>query len=177
MLKLFLTRAIIWVEVMGELNKKLTSNREDYIRAIHTLEVDKGCATTSDISSYLGVNPASVTEMIQKLHKFGFVTYERYKGVALTKKGRKIGKAIKRRHETLSTFLILLGIDREVAERDAYKIEHDVDSVTLEYLTKFVQFIQGAPHNPKWLKHFKRYIKTGERLCCDGVLASGDAAI
>ena len=160
---------------MGERNKDLTNSMEDYMEAIHNLEEDKGCATTGDISSYLGVNPASVTGMMHKLDKRGFVTYERYRGVVLTKKGRKIGKSIKKRHEILSTFLILLGIDREIAERDACKIEHDVDSITFEYLTKFVQFIQGAPNNPKWLIHFKHYTQTGERLHCDRAFAGGDA--
>ncbi len=159
---------------MGE-HIELTSSMEDYLESIYDLEMKKGCAATGDISSYLSVNPASVTEMIQKLDKFGFVTYEKYRGVALTKKGRRIGKSIKKRHDTLSTFLMFLGIKREIAERDACKIEHDVDPITLDHLTKFVQFIQGAPHNPKWLKHFKHYIKTGERLRCDRALVGRDA--
>ncbi|KAA0004053.1 MAG: metal-dependent transcriptional regulator [Thermoplasmata archaeon] len=142
---------------------------EDYLEAIYDLEMEKGYATTGEISSHLNINPASVTEMIQKLGRLGFVTYKKYRGVALTLKGRKAGESIKKRHDILSTFLMLLGIDKETAERDACKIEHDVDPITLDRLEKFVQFIQDAPHDPKWLKHFRYYIKTGEHPKCNKV--------
>jgi len=153
----------------GILVKKneLTSSMEDYLEAIYDLEMEKGYATTGEISSYLNINPASVTEMIQKLGRLGFVRYERYRGVVLTSKGKKAGESVKKRHDILSTFLMLLGIDEETAERDACKIEHDVDSKTLERLEKFVQFIQNAPHDPKWLKHFRHYINTGKHPKCD----------
>ena len=36
-----------------------------------------------------------------------------------------------------------------------------------ETLAKFVEFVQNAPHDPKWLEHFEHYVKTGEHLECD----------
>jgi DtxR family Mn-dependent transcriptional regulator len=149
-----------------EKNNRLTSNMEDYLKAIYGLMMEKGQATTGDISSRLNIKPASATEMIQKLDKFGFVEYEKYRGISLTPKGEKIGKSIRKRHDILSKFLMLLGIDEDIADRDACKIEHDIDSATLNRLTKFVQFVQDAPHDPKWLGHFRHYIKTGEYLEC-----------
>ncbi len=152
---------------MDKNKNKLTSNMEDYLEAIYDLIIEKGNATTGDISSRLNIKPASATEMVQKLDKLGFVKYERYKGIALTPKGEKIGKMVRKRHDILSNFLKLLGVDDDIADTDACKIEHDVDSATFDRLTKFVEFVQDAPHDPKWLGHFEHYIKTGVHLECD----------
>ena len=39
-----------------------------------------------ELAKYLGVSPASATEMIQRLAKNGFVDYVPYKGAMLTEK-------------------------------------------------------------------------------------------
>ena len=140
----------------------LSQSVEDYLEIIYRLEKKKGFARTSDISSFFGHKPSSVTGMIQKLDEQGYVNYEKYGGVTLTGKGKRIAKKVSERHETLTSFLKILGVDEGVAEEDACRIEHSVHKETMERLRNFVSFVQNAPKDPKWLRHFEYFIKTGK---------------
>jgi len=145
------------------MNKKtVTQSAEDYLEIIYRLEKKKGFVRTSDISSFFDHKPSSVTGMLQKFDEQGYVNYEKYGGVTLTRKGKRIAKKISERHETLSIFLKILGVDEGIAEEDACRIEHSVHKETMERLRKFVSFVQNAPKDPKWLHHFEYFIKTGK---------------
>jgi len=148
------------------LDRIITKSIEDYLKTIYILTRKKDFAKTSDISLALNVRPPSVTEMMQKLNKMGFVFYEKYKGIALTKKGEELAKNVHKRNETVFNFLKIIGVDKEIAEYDACKMEHDLNPTTMNYLTKFVKFVQTSPRNPKWLDHFRHYTKTGKHIEC-----------
>ena len=139
---------------------------EEYLEVIYELIQEKGYARTIDISSRLNIQPPSVTEMIQRLDENGFLIYERYRGLKLTPKGEELAKSVCKRHETLATFLKIIGVDERIAEEDACKIEHNINTITMDRLTKFVEFVQNAPHDPKWLEHFEYYIRTGKHIKC-----------
>lgn len=115
----------------------------------------------------LEVRPPSVTEILKKLGKEKLVNYERYGGVTLTDRGRKAGKAVKTRHDTLKKFLGILMVPERTAEKDACMLEHDLSPETIEQLTKFVSFFESAPPNPKWLEKFGEFCRTGEFYCED----------
>ncbi|MDY6864403.1 MAG: transcriptional regulator MntR [Halobacteriota archaeon] len=140
---------------------------EDYLEVIYELIEEKGYARTVDISSRLNVQPPSVTEMIQRMDVGGYLIYEKYRGLKLTRKGRNLAKEISDRHKTLATFLKILGVDEEIAEVDACNIEHNVNSETMLRLTKFVEFVENSNHDGSWIEHFKHYALTGQFLCED----------
>ena len=130
---------------------------EDYLEALTTIIEKRGFAQVKDIADELSVSPSSVTEMFQKLKEKGYINYEKYRGVTLTKKGQNIALKTKKRHETLREFLCILGIPEEIANEDACRIEHVVNMETMKRLTKFVSFVQDSDKNPRWLDHFKQY--------------------
>jgi len=140
---------------------------ERYIETVHKLEEEGGRARTKDIAEVLEVKEASVTEMLWKLKRKGLVEYEPYRGAFLTDKGRTIAKRLMRRHRTLAEFLKLIGVDEKTADEDACKIEHVVDSKTVKKLRKFVEFAKGGPGKPKWLEHYRHFLKTGKHPRCE----------
>jgi len=139
---------------------------EEYLEVIYELISEKGQARVSDIAARLRISPASVTEMVQKLKKNGLVTQVRYSPIKLTEKGTKIAEIVRRRHDILKAFLQLLGINEEVAERDACEIEHNVNQETVKRLTSLIEFIQNTPESQEWFKNFisfhKERILSGE---------------
>jgi len=137
---------------------------EDYLEAIYNLIKKKGYARTIDIAASLNVRSPSVTEMVQKLDKDGFVVYEKHRGIILTEKGEELAKSVAKRHETLVDFLKILGIEEEIAERDACSIEHCVHPTTMAGLSKFVEFLQNVPDDTEWLKHLEQYLKAEKHL-------------
>jgi len=139
---------------------------EDYAELIYILQEEKGTVHTKDVASALDVNPASVTEIFQKLSDEEYINYEKYSGVTLTEKGRIIAVKTKKKHDTLKSFLILLGVDEEIADEDACKIEHNVDPETMRKLRKFVKFAKLEDGCKRWLDHFKYFDETGKYILC-----------
>jgi len=138
---------------------------EDYLKAIYEICKEKGYVRAKDIANKLNVSPSTVTEMLQRLKNDGFVNYEKYGGITLTKKGIEKAKILVERFRILKEFLQILGVDEKVALEDAHKIEHVVSPQTIYLLTKFVEFMKTR-ENPRWLKRFKKYCETGELPKC-----------
>nr|WP_232242931.1 transcriptional regulator MntR [Paenibacillus sp. GSMTC-2017] len=113
---------------------------EDYLERIYKLIDEKGYARVSDIAEGLEVHPSSVTKMIQKLDKDNYLIYEKYRGLVLTNKGKKMGKRLVDRHHLLETFLETIGVQEENIYRDVEGIEHHLswDSITcIETLVEY----------------------------------------
>ncbi len=112
---------------------------EDYLKTIHRLSVKAGYARTRDIAAALKVKPPSVSQMVRKLSRLGYVEYERYGGIKLTPKGKNTAKGIKKRHELISEFFKCIGVPSKIADDDACKIEHHLHPKTMKQLVKFIE--------------------------------------
>jgi Mn-dependent DtxR family transcriptional regulator len=128
-----------------------SQSAEDYLERIHELIEDKGYARAVDIASSLKVKQASVTSMVQKLSESGYLKYEKYRGLVLTDKGRTVATRIQKRHETLSRFFSLFGLDEETQKEDIEGIEHHLSPDTVEILADLATFFEK---NPATLKAF-----------------------
>ena len=115
---------------------------EDYLETIYNLIEEKGIARTGDISKALHVKPPSVTEMLNKLAKDELIIYKKYNGASLTSKGEKLAKSVNLRHKTLVDLLNFLGVDEDIVEEDACKIEHDLNPKTIKQLQKFLKSVE-----------------------------------
>jgi Mn-dependent DtxR family transcriptional regulator len=122
-----------------------TQSAEDYLERIHELIEEKGYARVVDIASSLDVKQASVTSMVQKLGELGYLNYEKYRGLILTDKGLAVAHKIKSRHETLSRFFSLLGLDVKTQHRDIEGIEHHLSSATVEMIADLATFFEKNP--------------------------------
>ena len=120
---------------------------DDYLEQILHLIEEKGYARAVDISTNLGISQASVTNMLRKLDAQGLVKHERYRGTVLTYNGRRIARAIARaiveRHETLTRFLRLFGLEEETIYRDVEGMEHHVSRPTLDVIRAVADALEG----------------------------------
>jgi DtxR family Mn-dependent transcriptional regulator len=144
---------------------------EDYVEIIHDLQKENKRVHTNDVAKALKINPASVTEIFQKLSYEGYIDYEKYSGVSLTQSGRKIAIKTKNKHDKIMEFLVILGIDRKIAEKDACEMEHILHPKTVDTVVKFVEIIKKCEFTPFWLERLKNYIKTGKVEDCPSELA------
>ena len=122
-----------------------TPSMEDHIEIITSLIEQKGYARVSDIAEALSVLPSSVTKMVQKLDKDGYLVYERYRGLVLTPKGEKLGKRLVRRHDLLEQFLRLIGVEEKRIYEDVEGIEHHLSWDAIERITDLVQVLEERP--------------------------------
>jgi Mn-dependent DtxR family transcriptional regulator len=128
-----------------------SQSSEDYLERIYELIEEKGYARVVDIASSLGVKQASVTAMVQKLAEAGYLKYEKYRGLIMTDQGRQVARRVRDRHQTLSRFFSLLGLDAETQREDIEGIEHHLSAETVEVLADLAEFFEN---NPGTLKQF-----------------------
>lgn len=103
----------------------LTGQAEDYLKAIYELEQDGKAAGTNDIAARLGIAPASVTGMVQRLSRLGLVESARYRGARLTDSGRLAALQLIRRHRIIESYLVQrLGFGWEDVHDEAERLEH-----------------------------------------------------
>ena len=103
-----------------------TPNESRYLMLMYRkqLEENKRITTTALASSFK-VNPATVTENLQKLAQKKLVDYTRYYGAELTEKGIAEAKKLLRKHRILEFLLVkFLKYTAEKACKEASTIDH-----------------------------------------------------
>lgn len=120
----------------------VSASAQDYLEAIFRITTRHRVARSRDIAQALGVTKSSVTTALKQLSASGFVNYDRYSYVTLTRAGEKIGRSVEERHRFLAEFLeTVIGIDPERADRNACRIEHTLDEDVYSRLTAFADFL------------------------------------
>ena len=105
----------------------LTQSIQDYLKHIFELSEDGTPASTNDLAARLGVAPASVTGMVQKLASTEppLVDYRKHQGVTLTDEGQRAALEIIRHHRLLETWLVqTLGYSWDEVHEEACRLEH-----------------------------------------------------
>ncbi len=122
----------------------LNRAEEDYIKAIYELTVQNELELikTTEITEYFGYTDQSVNEMIKKLSQKKLVNFLPYKGISLTKRGKKEAIRMIRAHRIWEVFLTeKLGFSWENVHEDAEKLEH---ATSIEVIDKLYDYI-GKP--------------------------------
>lgn len=104
---------------------------QDYVEAIAGLVASVGEARVVGLARQLAVTHVTVNRTLARLQRAGYVRTAPYRAVSLTEAGRRLAAECKRRHETVTAFLRLLGVPAGIAELDAEGIEHHVSPETL----------------------------------------------
>ena len=114
---------------------EITPAMRDYIRSIFLLEEEGRETKTSELARRLGIRPASVTEMIEKLASLGLVAHDPYRGTRMTEKGKSVINSIFRKHRLLERlFVDIVGLDIPSACAEALRLELLLSDRTVDSL-------------------------------------------
>jgi Mn-dependent DtxR family transcriptional regulator len=83
--------------------------------------------------------------MVQRLDAEGLLKYEKYRGLVLTEAGETVARGITRRHELLTEFLRLLGLDERVINHDVEGMEHHISPSTLRAIEELTAQLRRRP--------------------------------
>lgn len=126
---------------------------QDYLEVILNLSWKQKTVRVTDIAKKLNLSKPSVSQALDQLREQGYIYQDHYGPVELTAKGQKYALVVRRRHEVLLSFLTeVLGIERQLADRDACLMEHAVSSKTTERL---VDFLIENGYCPEGFSHFE----------------------
>ena len=118
----------------------MSISTEEYLEALYSLSRESEPVSTSAISKRLDITPASVTEMIQKLAKKGYVYYSPYQGVTLTPQGYCTAEKMTRKHRLLERFLHdVLKTGNDKVHKEACDLEHALSDETARAMCQFLK--------------------------------------
>lgn len=125
----------------------LTEEKEDYLKAILANDGDNHFVSNKELSHYLNIKPPSVSEMVSRLEKAGYVETKPYKGVKLSAEGLNHTLDIIKRHRLLELFLIeILKYNWEEVHQEAEVLEHKVSNLFVERLDSLLNYPETCPH-------------------------------
>lgn len=116
----------------------LLESGENYLESIYMLSKTQTEIHAIDIVNQLGFSKPSVSIMLKKLKEDDYILINENSHIYLTDKGKAIAKKIYERHTTLTSFFESLGVDSQIAENDACKIEHDLSEETYQAIKKHI---------------------------------------
>ena len=138
--------------------KKLSPTLENYLEIIFLHEVRDGAARASDVADSAGVSRSTVTSALKTLQKMGYVEYEPYSLIHLTREGMHVGRDLAHRHIVLQEFFQqVLQLDETLASSVSCDLEHILPQEVMLRLGQFVLYVQGNVEG--WKDWFTEYEK------------------
>ncbi len=121
----------------------LTQAAQDYLKAVYHLGSTGKSVNTNELAEALEVAPATVTGMLKRLSKDGYLDYTPRQGAGLTAKGLQAALEVIRHHRLLESFFVeRLGMDWDQAHREAETLEHFISE-------EFENLIDAAMGHPE----------------------------
>ena len=119
---------------------KNNQSSEDYLEKILMLKEKNGNVRSIDLANFMNFSKPSISIAMKKLEDKGLVSVDNATGyLNLTDAGLEIAQKTLTKHVTLTKFFEHIGVNKETAEDDACKIEHDLSDETFEKLQEFIR--------------------------------------
>lgn len=131
----------------------ITKTKEDYLRAIYHLQEEKqnnkAGVKSIDIAKYLNVSKSSISEMLRKLMKQGFIHTVSYGKIRLAPRGKKESIKLTQKHRIIEIFLSkILKVNPKLIHEEAHKLEHAFSDESFKKINLLL-------NNPKFCPHGK----------------------
>jgi len=117
----------------------LHESGEMYLKVIYLLSKKKAHVRSLDICDYMNFSKPSVSRGLSRLKADHYAEVDENNFIHLTESGLKIAEKLVERSNVVTAFLVSIGVDQEIAEADACKIEHDISDETFTAIKKLVK--------------------------------------
>ncbi len=125
-----------------------TLSMEDYLKALYHLERQAPRVSTTALARWLGIAPASATEMLRRLAAWQppLVHYTPRRGATLTPAGREAALRVIRKHRLLERFLHdILGFPWDAVHAEAERLEHAASD---EFIRRLAAWLGDPAYDP-----------------------------
>lgn len=120
-----------------------TETAEDYVEAVFEIIDELGQCRVVDLAKRFDVSHVTVTRIISRLQKQGFVTTEPYRPIELTSEGVSLARTSRERHHVVFEYLVAIGVPEDVAAIDTEGIEHHVSEKTLSVFRRHLKRLKA----------------------------------
>ena len=112
---------------------------EMYLETILILGQRKNLVRAVDVATEMQLSKPSVSRALVRLKQDACIIVDENGHIAFTEKGRAIAEKIYERHQVLTEILMAIGVNREIAAKDACKMEHDISDETFDAMKRHLK--------------------------------------
>ena len=112
---------------------------EMYLETILVLGQRKNLVRAVDVATEMQLSKPSVSRALVRLKNDECIIVDENGHIAFTEKGRAIAEKIYERHQVLTEILMAIGVNREIAAKDACKMEHDISDETFDAMKRHLK--------------------------------------
>ena len=112
---------------------------EMYLETILILGQRKNLVRAVDVATEMQLSKPSVSRALVRLKNDACIIVDENGHIAFTEKGRAIAEKIYERHQVLTEILMAIGVDHEIAAKDACKMEHDISDETFDAMKRHLR--------------------------------------
>jgi Mn-dependent DtxR family transcriptional regulator len=121
------------------MRERSNESAENYLETILILSEKLPVVRSVDIANELDFKKSSVSIAMKNLREKNHITMTDAGFIYLTDEGKAIAEMIYERHKVLSGCLEALGVDSEIADNDACRIEHVLSDESFEAIKEHVK--------------------------------------
>lgn len=128
----------------------LTATVEEYLETIYNMAAENEVVIGARLAEKFHVAPPTVTEMLKRLVRDGYIEMDQKRQVSLTEAGYRAAEAVLRRHRLTERFLVdMLGMQWHQVHEEACRLEHFISGAVEERVLTSLNFPTTCPHgNP-----------------------------
>lgn len=112
----------------------LHESAEMYLETIYVMQQETTRVRAVDIASRMGYSKPTISEWVNKLKDAGYIEPDSRHGITLTPEGEKVAEKVYDRHVTLTKLFVQLGVNPDIAQEDACRVEHYISDETFNAL-------------------------------------------
>jgi len=141
----------------------LSATVEEYLETIYNMNMEDEVVIGARLAEKFGVAPPTVTEMLKRLTRDGYVEMDNKRQVTLTEAGNAAAEAVLRRHRLTERFLVdMLGMQWHQVHEEACRLEHFISGAVEARVIASLNNPTTCPHGnpiPGSVENARSYLK------------------
>lgn len=141
----------------------LSATVEEYLEAIYNLMAEDEIVIGARLAEKFRVAPPTVTEMLKRLVRDGYIAMDNKRQIILTEAGNKAAEAVLRRHRLTERFLVdMLGMQWHQVHEEACRLEHFISGAVEARVIASLNNPTTCPHGnpiPGSVPNARTYLK------------------
>ena len=141
----------------------LSATVEEYLETIYNMAMEDEVVIGARLAEKFCVSPPTVTEMLKRLVRDGYVEMDNKRQVSLTEAGNQAAEAVLRRHRLTERFLVdMLGMQWHQVHEEACRLEHFISGAVEARVIASLNNPTTCPHGnpiPGSVPNARSYLK------------------
>ena len=143
--------------------ESLSATVEEYLETIYNMSAENEVVIGARLAEKFGVSAPTVTEMLKRLVRDGYVEMDSKRQVTLTEAGNQAAEAVLRRHRLTERFLVdMLGMQWHQVHEEACRLEHFISGAVEARVIASLNNPATCPHGnpiPGSVPNARTYLK------------------